>query len=201
MILLWAVIIGLLAGSIRAWVGGRPLISPDLRLIWLVPVALVPQVLAFYIPTIASIWADNIVATGLVVSQMLLLVFVWFNRRQPGFWLLSLGLALNLLVIILNGGLMPISPETVTKLLPNAAPNTWELGSRLGRSKDIVLPVVETRLWLLSDRFLLTLPNRVAFSLGDVFVATSTIWFLWAMGGPKRYSSPMLNFLCLLRQN
>lgn len=180
MILLWAVILGLLAGSIRAWVGGRRLISPNLRLAWLVPVAFVPQLLVFYIPAIAGIWADNIVATGLVTSQILLVIFAWVNRRQPGFWLLGLGLALNMLVIVLNGGLMPISPETVTKLLPNATPDTWEIGSRLGRSKDIVLPITETRLWLLSDRFLLTLPNRVAFSLGDVLVATGAFWlFGW----------------------
>lgn len=185
MILLWAVVIGLLAASIRAWVGEYRLMPPNFRLIWLVPVAFAPQLLAFYIPAIAGIWADSIVATGLVISQVLLLVFAWFNHRQPGFCLLGLGLALNLLVIILNGGLMPISPEMVGKLLPNAAPDTWEIGSRLERSKDIVLPITETWLWLLSDRFLLTLPSRVAFSLGDVFVATGAFWLLWVMGGPK----------------
>lgn len=200
MILLWAVVIGLLVASIRAWVGGYRLTPPNLRLVWLVPVAFVPQLFSFYLPATQELWADSITAAGLVTSQMLLVIFVWFNRRQPGFWLLGLGLTLNLLVISLNGGLMPISPETVTKLLPNAAPDTWEIGSRLGRSKDIVLPVAETRLWLLSDRFLLTLPNRVAFSLGDVLVAAGALWLLWSMGGPKQYSSPMFRFLRLLRQ-
>lgn len=201
MILLWAVIIGLLAGLIRAWVGGRRLTPPNLRLVWLVSVAFVPQLLAFYLPATGSIWADSVVAIGLVTSQVLLLIFIWFNRHQPGFWLLGLGLTLNLLVIILNGGLMPISPETVTKLLSNAAPNIWEVGSRLGRSKDIVLPVAETRLWLLSDRFLLTLPSRVAFSLGDVLIAAGAFWLLWAMGGSEQNNSFFPKFLRLLRQN
>ena len=38
-ILLLAIVAGLLAGSVRAWRGGRHLATPNLRLIWLVPVA------------------------------------------------------------------------------------------------------------------------------------------------------------------
>ena len=62
--------------------------------------------------------SEDLAAAILVSSQVLLLVFAWFNRDQPGLWALDLGLALNLLVIVLNGGLMPISPETVARLAP-----------------------------------------------------------------------------------
>ena len=50
MILLLAVMIGLLAGLARAGYRGRRLMCPNLRLVWLVPVAFFPQWLAFYLP-------------------------------------------------------------------------------------------------------------------------------------------------------
>jgi len=181
MILLLAIIAGLLAGLARAWHGKRHLQPLRLRLAWLVPVALVPQLLAFYLPTPHQWWVGSAAAV-LVGSQVLLLVFAWCNRDQPGFWALGLGLALNLLVITLNGGLMPISPEIIAQLAPDAPPGSWQIGSRLG--KDIVLPSAATRLWWLADRLLLPawFPGRVACSVGDVLIAGGAFWLLWKLG-------------------
>ena len=185
MILLLAVAAGLLAGLARAWYGGRPMTAPSLRLVWLVPLAFLAQWLAFYLPATRPWFDDDWAALALVSSQALLLVFAWFNRRRPGVWMLGLGLALNLTVIALNGGLMPISPETVTYLAPNALPHTWQLGHRLGTGKDVVLAVASTRLWWLSDHFVLPdgSPYRVAYSFGDMLIAGGAFWFLWALGG------------------
>jgi hypothetical protein len=186
MILLVAIIVGLLAGLIRAWAGGRQLASPYFRLTGLVPAAFLPQLLAFYLPSPQGLWANHSVAAGLVGSQIMLLVFAWYNRRQTGFLLLGLGLALNLWVIALNGGLMPISPDMASRLNPDIPTYAWEAGSRLGNSKDVILPIAETRFWSLSDRFFLALPAwfsyRVAFSLGDILIAAGAFWLLWAMG-------------------
>jgi len=100
--------------------------------------------------------------------------------------LLGLGLGLNFLVIVINGGWMPISPETVQKILPNATHNAWTVGERLGSTKDIILPIVEIKLEWLSDRFLLPafFPWRVAYSIGDIFIAFGAFWMLWVQGKP-----------------
>jgi hypothetical protein len=187
LILLAAVIAGFLAGLVRAWLTGRRLRPPDLKLLWLAPAAYLPQFLAFQLPATRRAIPDDLAALALVSSQMLLLVFAWVNRRQPGFWMLGLGLLLNLAVITLNGGLMPISPETVTRLAPDAPPGAWQIGERLGNTKDLVLPVAEMRFGWLSDRFLLPdwLPYRVAFSLGDVLIALGAFWLLWSSGSPE----------------
>jgi hypothetical protein len=186
MILLPAIVAGLLAGLARAKYRNGHLRSPDLRLVWLVPIAFLPQWLAFNLPATRRFATDNLAAAVLVSSQALLLVFAWHNRRQPGFWALGTGLALNLTVIVLNGGLMPVSPEIVAQLLPDVPVDAWQVGERVGW--NTVLPVAGTRLWLLSDHLLLPawFPYRKALSIGDILIAGGAFWYLWALGGPER---------------
>jgi hypothetical protein len=180
-ILVLAVVAGLLAGQARASYRGHRLSPPALRRVWLVPVAFLPQWFAFNLAVGQDLVPDRLAALILVVSQLLLLAFAWCNRDRPGFWALALGLTLNLLVITLNGGFMPIAPETLKQLFATL-PQGWQVGGRLGGSKSILLPAAATHLVWLSDRFLLPswFPHRVAFSLGDAFIAAGAFWVLWA---------------------
>ena len=201
MILLVAILAGLLAGLIRAWVHKSGLHVPDLRLVGLVAAAFLLQAFAFYIPAIGRTLPISLVSFALVASQALLLVFAWANRNLVGFWVLGLGLLLNLAVIVFNGGLMPISPETVMRLAPNAPPGAWTIGARLGANKDMVIPEASTTLAFLSDRFILpnwflrgTGGNAVAaFSIGDVVISLGAFWVLWAFGRPEKSFEKIIN--------
>jgi hypothetical protein len=189
MILLYAIAAGLLAGLARAWITRRGLHFPEIRFFWVAPAAFLPQYLAFQFPATRRILDDDLAALILVGTQLILVGFVWVNRGLPGFWFLGLGLALNLLVIALNGGFMPISPEMVFRLAPEASPGSWQVGERLGSTKDIVLPAAGTHLEWLSDRFLLnwgSTTDRVAFSLGDVMIAFGAFWFFLNLSTPPR---------------
>ena len=123
--------------------------------------------LAFFISATRDRIPDQWIPVILISTQFLLLIFVWLNRKQPGMWVLGLGLLLNLVVISLNGGWMPIAPETLMKL--NVPQETWEIGARHAFSKDMVLTKEMTRLWFLSDFLTLPkwIPYRVAFSIGE----------------------------------
>lgn len=188
MILLLAIIAGLMAGLVRARCGNGHLKPPEFRLMWLVPIAFLPQWLAFHVSLTSRLITNNLAAAALVSSQALLLVFAWLNRKQPGFWALGTGLVLNLLVIVLNGGLMPVSPEVVAQLLPDTLPDAWSIGKRVGW--NIVLPQATTRLWWLSDHLLLPAwsPIRKTLSPGDCLIAGGAFWLLWASGDPKQIS-------------
>jgi hypothetical protein len=187
MVLLIAVFVGLLAGLIRAGVKKREYHYSDLRHPWLVLAAFIPQLFAFYIPATSQQVSDPLAVIILVSTQALLLIFAVLNIKKTSFWPIISGFFANFLVILLNGGLMPISPATITKMLPEGAANTYTTGQRLGDGKDIVLNEIDTRLAFLSDRIVVRnfLNASIAFSAGDILIALGVLWLLWSMGGPK----------------
>lgn len=106
----------------------------------------------------------------IVCSYLLLLLFVAANRRRPGLVILGLGLFLNLLPIFANGGLMPVTPETLDRAHISRAdvqPGDW-----IRNSKDVLKQREDAHLWFLSDRLVWAdLPGFRVFSIGDLFIA------------------------------
>lgn len=123
----------------------------------------------------------------LVLSYALLTLFVWWNRRLSGMWLLGAGLLANWVVIAANGGHMPVTYDNLVAagkihLVTSAASGTLAFGS-----KDILLSVAETRLWFLSDIFVIPPPFPVAsvFSVGDALIAFGLLRFVPAVLGAR----------------
>ncbi len=181
MILLTAIVAGILVGMIGAWRAGVSWQLPILRHIWLAIVGFLPQLLAFYLPATRNLLNKSQAAVCLVLSQLLLLGFCLGNLKSSGIAILAGGLTLNLLVILANGGLMPLPVETANKLLPQSVMDTLKIGQRLStQSKDILLPAKQIVLPWLADRFTSPpgFPYLFVFSLGDVLIAAGAFWLL-----------------------
>jgi len=179
MILLGAILAGMVVGVSLASLHKRPWSVPPLRKPWLAILSFLPQLVFLYLPATRKWVPDELTAAGLIVSLVLLLVFCWFNRQFSGVWLLAWGLFLNLLVIAANGGFMPISPQTASRLVPPETLAALGNGDRFGY-KDILLLPEKTHLIWLSD-FLLPpvgFSYQVAFSPGDAFIAAGAFWLM-----------------------
>ena len=179
MILLLAVLVGLFVGLGRAYRCKQPYTAPSLEAIWLAVVAFLPQLFIAYMPATRQILNDGLASLSLLGSLALFFVFAWFNRRLPGMPILIFGLLLNFVVIVANGGWMPISLHTANLLTGKDVLQFVNLGSRFGE-KDILLPAQNIHLEFLADRFLFPawLPYKVAFSLGDVLISVGAFWLL-----------------------
>ena len=131
-----------------------------------------------------SICATFQFANNLAFAAAARALFPWLDPQ----WIV---LGLNLLVILLNKGLMPISPETVLALYPDIPLSAWQIGARPGRSKNILLPVEDTRLAWLSDSILLPewFPWTRALSPGDLLIVLGVFWLL-AVEAPKQSGLP-----------
>jgi hypothetical protein len=186
LVLLIAILLGVPTGLLVAHWQKRAWAFPILRVQWLVIFAFLPQLFSFFLPATRMHIPNRWVSVGLLSSQILLLIFCWFNRHLSGVWLLALGLTLNFLVIAANRGFMPISPQTAGRLYPPEVVQTIPLGSRFGYGKDVLLLPADTNLVWLSDRFLPPedFPYHAAFSLGDVVIAVGAFWLTAVQGKP-----------------
>lgn len=189
MILLAALALGLVVGLGTARLRGQPYHPPDLRHLWLVFLAFLPQFAILYIPEIRRQVSDGWAGALLTASQFLLIGFALLNRSLPGMTILLVGAALNFTVMTANGGFMPISPQTASRLVPQEILEEIPAGSRFGL-KDILLEPQDTRFEILADRFLPPAWSayQVAFSLGDVFLAAGVFWLL--VRSPQNKAEP-----------
>jgi hypothetical protein len=180
MILGLAVILGLALSLARYGPEARSRITgAPWRAVWLAPLALAlqaPLLRRPFGPAEAVVMPQVL----FLLSHLLLIAFVWLNRRLAGMWLIGLGLACNLVVIVANGGLMPIAPETLVRINPGVSLEQCTIGYHYGFSKDIILPREGTRLWLLSDALVLPAPFPwpTAFSLGDLLLGAAIVMLI-----------------------
>lgn len=186
MVLLLALVLAVVWGLVR---GGRltRVLELPLRGYGLILLAFGLQVAIVYVPMPPG-WGGLHVPL-LSVSYAILAVFVFWNRRLPGMWLIGAGLLANALVMIANGGYMPITPEALLATGRGNLATSMTTGARVLGSKDILLPAEQTRLWLLSDIFVLPPPFPIpsVFSIGDALLALGIFRLVpYALGARPR---------------
>jgi hypothetical protein len=187
MILALAVVVGLAASLVHY--GGRAfhrIAAIPLRSAWLALLAFVLQWPLLQAPA-GAVQRIGMQQALFLLSHLLLLGFVWRNRQLPGIQIVGLGVVCNLLVIAANGGLMPITPETLIQINPGSTLAQWSIGAHYGHSKDIILLWAEIRLGALSDILVIPppFPRPTAFSLGDLLIASGIVVLLQGSGIAK----------------
>lgn len=124
----------------------------------------------------------------LILSQLALAFLVFLNRHLPGARLFLFGLILNLVVMVVNGGWMPVTQSTYQFVHPG---KTTEIGARPPLSKNVVLAREETKLWILSDIIPVILPwRRWAVSIGDVLLIIGVTLFIIKTTSPRGKQLP-----------
>ena len=166
----------LLSGLVQGRGRLQSLADLPVRHLWAMPVALLLQLPLMRSP--ATTESELFVPRLLFgLSYLLLGYLLWTNRRLPGIPWLATGVFFNGLVIVVNGGWMPIAPQTIAAL----GDGSWLVGDHHGASKDVVMPVGSTNLWFLSDIFVIPkpFPWPTAFSIGDIFIVAGVAHFAW----------------------
>ena len=107
----------------------------------------------------------------LALSYALLAAFLWVNRRLPAAPIMLIGLVLNLLVVVPNGG-MPVSASAAeTSGGSNAVLSPIDDGKHhLMTDDDVLTP--------LADVIAVPSPVGVVLSIGDVFLYVGVMSFV-----------------------
>ena len=176
MLFIFGVAAALVAGKLA---GGRAerLTGLGIRWWWAAPIALVVQLLVVYGPRELI---DPAAVALIVASHVGLLAVALRNWRLAGASIAAVGVAMNLAVMLANGGLMPVAPETLARA---GRVEPWKIGdgspgTRVAQSKDVILPAADTWLEPLADRYWTGLPGRlsVVFSAGDVVLLAGVMF-------------------------
>lgn len=164
MVFLDSVLVALALGIL---LGGSPAALGELRIrrTWLAYSAIALQVVAF--PSNVLPWSTpDGVARGLwLLSYAMLIALILQNRHIRGIGVVAAGLVCNLVAIIANGGLMPVTEDALRDA---------------GLSYDVrnnSVSLAEPHLSALVDRFAAPewLPLGNVFSVGDVLIGVGIV--------------------------
>lgn len=162
------IVVGLLQGGKLANLG-----KIHLRWAWIAVLALVIQAILI---RVRPDW-DSAARVFFPLTHAVILGVAWINRDLDGMWLVAAGTALNFIVMVVNGGFMPITPEVVVQA--GLAEDTQSIipNTRLTSSKGLILSRDEIALWWLGDVIALRF-IRTIVSVGDVLIAPGISLFV-----------------------
>ena len=146
-----------------------------LRALWLFFLAFGIQVVAFPFAFLPWTTGEDAAKVLWLVSYGCLLVAAVLNRRIVGAQIVALGMALNLVAILSNGGRMPATPEAMA-----GAGLDFDVMHNSVAAADPNVP------WLV-DRFAAPgwLPLTNVFSVGDVVIAIGAFVLVFAATGAR----------------
>lgn len=135
--------------------------------------------------------AGELLRRVVICSATALLVLLALRfRRFVGAYLISLGIGLNLLAMLLHGGLMPVAYESLGGHWSHI-PAT-EIGNPAHGSKDVILHRGDILLEPLADRYVIEAPlyGPNVYSLGDLVLFGGLLLAvgqaIWVVGGEVR---------------
>jgi hypothetical protein len=176
------IVTAVFSGAIGLIRGGRlgNLTELAIRCSALPLIALGLQVFVIYGPGKEDARPFGVSAVLILGSYALLLVAVLVNWRLPGMALIGLGAALNLLVILVNGGWMPVTAEHLAASGIVTTSAAIQPRQRVPFSKDVVIDSHAGHLRWLSDVFVIPKAGMFStvFSLGDILMVLGLFWLI-----------------------
>jgi uncharacterized protein DUF5317 len=119
---------------------------------------------------------DLVIRTAvLALSYSLLLTFALVNVRMPGMFLVVIGLACNMTVIVANGGM----PASTQALIDSGQEDVVAYVREQGADKHHLL-TDDDRLTFLADVIAVPQPIGQAVSVGDILVYAGMTWLIVA---------------------
>jgi len=119
---------------------------------------------------------DLVIRTAvLALSYSLLLTFALVNVRMPGMFLVVIGLACNMTVIVVNGGM----PASTQALIDSGQADVVAYVREQGADKHHLL-TDDDRLTFLADVIAVPQPIGQAVSVGDILVYAGLTWLIVA---------------------
>jgi hypothetical protein len=141
---------------------------------WVFPLLLAVQLAVFMLQN-DSKFLGHVSGYIYIVVYVLGLLFLFINRKNPGFILILIGVFLNFLVMVINGGRMPVSVDAAAVLDPGyiealkeslyAKHTMLTSSTHLGFLGDVI-PI--------SDPY----PRTQIISIGDIIMNIGIFYFI-----------------------
>jgi hypothetical protein len=146
----------------------------NLRYGWIFPLLLVIEIIVFSFQNQFKVLGE-ISSYIFMAVYVVGLLFLFINRKNPGFVIIFIGVFLNFLVMVLNGGRMPVSVHAATVLDPGYID---ALKSSLYAKHEVLNQ--STKLGFLGDIIPLTkpYPHTQIISIGDVIMNIGIFLFI-----------------------
>ena len=163
-----SVVVGYLRGGRLKYYLDRPLAGVYL------------PVVAFALEAAIPLAGAKLLAPVVIVEYALLFAFIFVNRKIHAVWLIAVGVALNALVIFVNGFRMPVTPVAFDPAFDHFVQSVQS-----GELIEYVLVGWDGPLWFLGDTIPITRVVPGIASIGDLVLAGGMCWLIQSFMVPR----------------